>query len=120
MGGRLVSPRRCRTSGPAPPLAVPVGLTGLGDQHRSLGETARSAVVVDFHLDDGEDGLAAIHHLRKACAHDMPAIIITADRSVEILQFVRDNGYPVLKKPIKPAKLRALMSHMLTEEMTPV
>ncbi len=77
-------------------------------------------VVADFHLDDGEDGLAAIHHLRKACAHDMPAIVITADRSAEILQFVRDNGYPVLKKPIKPAKLRALMSHMLTEEIAPI
>ena len=47
-------------------------------------------------------------------------MIITADRSSDTLQFIRENGYPVLKKPIKPAKLRALMSHMLTEEVAPI
>lgn len=71
-------------------------------------------VVADYHLDDGGNGLAAIREIRRVCAHEVPAMIITADRSSEILQFVRESGYPVLKKPIKPAKLRALMSHMRT------
>ncbi len=74
-------------------------------------------VVADYHLDEGENGLAAIQEIRRACAHDMPAMIITADRSSEILRLVTENGYPVLKKPVKPAKLRALMSHLRTEGM---
>jgi len=83
-------------------------------------ERAPDIVVADYHLDEGGDGLAAIQAIRRVCADDVPAIIITADRSSDTLQFIRENGYPVLKKPTKPAKLRALMSHMLTDEVTPV
>ncbi len=86
----------------------------------SLAGRVPDIVVADYHLDEGGDGLTAIEAVRQACAHDVPAIIITADRSSEILQFVKEHGCPVLKKPIKPAKLRALISHMLTEEMSPI
>jgi signal transduction histidine kinase/CheY-like chemotaxis protein len=75
-------------------------------------------VVADYHLDEGGDGLKVIKEIRETCDHGVPALIITADRSPEILQFVRESGYPILQKPVKPAKLRALMSHLLTEEMT--
>ena len=76
--------------------------------------------VADFHLDEGGNGLSAIQDIQRTCGHDVPAMIITADRSSETLRLVREHGFPVLKKPVKPAKLRALMSHLLTEEMTPV
>ncbi|MGB7949010.1 MAG: NahK/ErcS family hybrid sensor histidine kinase/response regulator [Candidatus Binatia bacterium] len=77
-------------------------------------------LVADYHLDGGGDGLTAINAIREACGRGIPAMIITADRSPEILQFVRESGFPVLKKPIKPAKLRALMSHLLTERTSPI
>jgi hypothetical protein len=40
-------------------------------------------------------------------------LIITADRSAEVLKLVQGRGFHLLQKPIKPAKLRALMSHLL-------
>lgn len=76
-------------------------------------------VIADYHLDGGGDGLTAIQELRRACAYEMPAMIVTADRSLQTLQSIREKGCPVLKKPLKPAKLRALMSHLLSQEIAP-
>ena len=40
-------------------------------------------------------------------------MVITADRSSAVVEQVRRHGHHLLKKPLKPAKLRALMSHLL-------
>jgi Na+/proline symporter/signal transduction histidine kinase len=70
-------------------------------------------LLVDYHLDSG-DGLAAIKELRRRLARfdrsDIPAIVITADRSPHIREDARAEGAYVLNKPIKPASLRALMT----------
>jgi Na+/proline symporter/signal transduction histidine kinase len=69
-------------------------------------------LLVDYHLDSG-DGLDAIKELRRrggADERDIPAIVITADRSLHIREQARTEGAHVLNKPIKPASLRALMS----------
>ena len=41
---------------------------------------------------------------------DLPAILITADRSVHVREEARAAGVHVLNKPIKPASLRALIT----------
>jgi hypothetical protein len=40
-------------------------------------------------------------------------LIITADHSLEVLAIVRRRGLHCLRSPVKPAKLRALVSHLL-------
>ncbi|HYN38007.1 MAG TPA: response regulator, partial [Rhodospirillales bacterium] len=89
-----------------------------GDGRTATLELARlgrapDIVVADYHLDDGLTGVAVIEHIRCACAREIPAMIITADRSPALLETVRNRGLHLLKKPLKPAKLRALMSHLL-------
>ena len=54
-----------------------------------------------------------IDQIRHACGKDIPAMVITADRSSAVAEQVRRHGHHLLKKPLKPAKLRALMSHLL-------
>ena len=44
---------------------------------------------------------------------ELPAIVITADRSSQLQDEVRRQGYGLLRKPIKPATLRALMTNMM-------
>ncbi|NJM34847.1 MAG: hypothetical protein HC850_09205 [Rhodomicrobium sp.] len=39
---------------------------------------------------------------------------MTADHGADIAHAVMDSGYGFLTKPIEPAELRALMSHLLT------
>ncbi len=65
--------------------------------------------LVDYHL-DGANGVAAIAELRRRLGRHVPAIVITADRSLQVREDVRAEGAHLLNKPIKPASLRALIA----------
>jgi Na+/proline symporter/signal transduction histidine kinase/CheY-like chemotaxis protein len=65
-------------------------------------------LLVDYHLDRAT-GLEAIAALRARCG-DIPAILITADRTVAVRERARALGIQVLHKPVKPAALRALLA----------
>jgi len=66
-------------------------------------------LLVDYHLDRGT-GLGAIAELRKRFRADLPAILITADRSPHVRDEARAQDVQLLNKPLKPAALRALMA----------
>jgi signal transduction histidine kinase/Na+/proline symporter len=70
-------------------------------------------VLVDYHLSDQSHGLQVMEHLDGILGTRLPAIVITADRSSELEETVRSKGYGLLRKPIRPAALRALMTNML-------
>jgi Na+/proline symporter/signal transduction histidine kinase len=69
---------------------------------------APHGLLVDYHLDHG-DGISAIIALRQHCARELPAILITADRSTIVREQGRAHNIQVLHKPLKPAALRALL-----------
>lgn len=71
-------------------------------------------VLADFHLDNGELGIAAIERLRQAKGETLPAVVITADHSHAVADQVRSAGADLLLKPVKPAELRALLQHILS------
>jgi Na+/proline symporter/signal transduction histidine kinase/CheY-like chemotaxis protein len=70
--------------------------------------TMPNGFLVDYHLDHG-NGIEAIAELRRRYG-DLPAILITADRSPAVREQAREEGIQVLHKPIKPAALRALLA----------
>lgn len=72
-------------------------------------KTAPNGLLVDYHLDKG-NGIEAIVELRRRFGADLPAILITADRSPHVRDEARNADVQVLNKPIKPAALRALMA----------
>ena len=63
-------------------------------------------LLVDYHL-DGANGVVTVAELRRRLNRDLPAILITADRSAHVRNEARAAGMHVLNKPIKPASLRA-------------
>jgi Na+/proline symporter/signal transduction histidine kinase len=67
-----------------------------------------NGLLIDYHLDHG-NGIEAIKALRRACG-DLPAILITADRTPAVREEARAEGIQVLNKPLKPAALRALLA----------
>lgn len=71
------------------------------------------AILVDYHLDAGQTGCDAVGVLREHFHWQIPAIMITADRSEHSRQRLRDLGIPVLNKPIKAGKLRAMLGQVL-------
>jgi Na+/proline symporter/signal transduction histidine kinase len=66
-------------------------------------------LLVDYHLDGG-NGIAAIAELRRRYGRDLPAILVTADRSVPVREEARAESVQLLNKPVKPAALRALLT----------
>jgi len=68
-----------------------------------------SGLLVDYHLDEG-NGIDAIVALRRRLGSQLPAILITADRSPHVREAARLRDVPVLNKPVKPAALRALLT----------
>ncbi len=72
------------------------------------GDIMPNGLLIDYHLDRG-NGIDAIVALREQCG-EVPAILITADRSPAVREQARAEGIQVLHKPIKPAALRALLA----------
>jgi CheY-like chemotaxis protein/anti-sigma regulatory factor (Ser/Thr protein kinase) len=66
-------------------------------------------IIADYHLDEG-DGLQTIAALRAHLTSDVPALLITADRSLALREEAARVGVHVLNKPVKPAALRALLA----------
>ena len=108
---RAENPRR--HGGAARRLGLPRAQgAGPGDRDRGDRGIARSSpngLLVDYHLDKG-NGIDAIAELRRRFGADLPAILITADRSPHVRDAARAHDIQVLNKPIKPAALRALMA----------
>ena len=74
-----------------------------------------TGLLVDYHLDRG-NGVAAIRDIRRRFG-DIPAILITADRSPHVRAAAREENIAVLNKPLKPASLRALLGQWRTQQM---
>ena len=73
-------------------------------------QTPLNGLLVDYHLDNKGNGIEAIAELRRRFGADLPAILITADRSPLVRDEARKHDIQVLSKPLKPAALRALMA----------
>ncbi|MGF2734097.1 hybrid sensor histidine kinase/response regulator [Marinobacter sp. DUT-1] len=70
-------------------------------------------ILADFHLNDGLTGCEAINGIRRRLGHEVPAAIVTADRSDGTRRLMRSRQLPILNKPVKPNRLRALLSSLL-------
>ncbi|QRE76598.1 PAS domain-containing hybrid sensor histidine kinase/response regulator [Methylobacterium aquaticum] len=73
------------------------------------GQVRPDVIVADYHLDQGT-GLDLIAGLRAALAADIPAVLLTADRSPDVRDAAGAQRVQVLSKPLKPAALRALLT----------
>jgi signal transduction histidine kinase/CheY-like chemotaxis protein len=92
-----------------------VAAAGL-DQALALPPEALAGIgtmLVDYHLDSQADGLRCIAALRRRLARNLPAVLVTADRSEAIKAAALAQGLPILNKPVKPAALRALVTRLL-------
>ncbi len=69
-------------------------------------------LLVDYHLDEGT-GLDAIEMMTRAWGEAIPAIVVTADHGREIEERLAANGLELMRKPVRPAELHALVAHML-------
>ena len=79
----------------------------------ALAGRAPELILADYHLDHGVVGCEVVRHLREHFAQTIPAVIITADRTDQCRRSLRRLDAPLLNKPVKPGKLRAVLSQLL-------
>ena len=68
-------------------------------------------ILADYHLEQGT-GMDCIGAIRQRAGFKTPAVLITADRSPDVEEQARALDLHLLRKPLKPAALRALMTRL--------
>ena len=70
-------------------------------------------ILADYHLDWHCTGFEALSDLRQYFGREVPAAILTADRSDEVRRLISSRSLPMLNKPVKPNRLRALVISLM-------
>ena len=76
-------------------------------------------IMTDYRLPDDTDGIEVVTRLRRKYGRDIPAIVITGDTAPDTIQRINRAGFPLLHKPLRPAKLRALLTHLIQQAHAP-
>lgn len=71
-------------------------------------------IVIDYHLDEGT-GIEAVVRLRWKYGAQVPALLVTADRSRAVRAEAEAKNIDMFNKPLKPAALRARLARCRTE-----
>lgn len=67
----------------------------------------------DYQLDNDETGLEVMKALRQKFGEDIPGVLITADPRPAVEEEARELGFYFLRKPLRPAALRALLRRII-------
>ena len=70
-------------------------------------------IISDYTLSESMTGDKIIQFIREKTEKVIPAIIVTGETNENLLSDIRNLGFNVLQKPVKPAKLRSLISYIL-------
>ncbi len=74
-------------------------------------------LLVDYQLNNNQDGLTLTKQLRETTNHFIPAILITATTEIDIEERTQNANVGFMRKLVKPAALRAMMSAMLAKKL---
>ena len=70
----------------------------------------RDAVLIDYRLDERENGLDVARKIRATWNKTVDVVLMTAETDADIFEAAGECGILVLRKPIKPIRLRALVT----------
>jgi DNA-binding response OmpR family regulator len=81
------------------------------DQLRSaLATFSADVILADYHLDAGDNGIAALQWALGDEHNPPPCVIVSADDGQSVRDLARGAGYRSLPKPVNPARLTALIA----------
>ena len=72
------------------------------------------AILSDYQLGSHDDGIAAIAAIRARTQQSIPACLISGETDEDLQRLAQDAGLTLLHKPVRPAKLRALLRRLLS------
>jgi signal transduction histidine kinase len=75
-------------------------------------------LIVDYRLPDNVSGIEVAKNLQNRLAYPVSVLIITGDTGPERLQEADSSSFPLLHKPVQPAKLRSTLQYLLSKQNT--
>lgn len=88
------------------------GLSNLQEQV-SINSLDVDLLIVDYHLDNDVIGTDVVEEILARRTNVLPVLMITANYSNELKLQMREAGYSLINKPVKPLKLKTTLSHLL-------
>ncbi|MBJ6136797.1 PAS domain-containing protein [Marinobacter litoralis] len=80
-----------------------------------IASTSVDLLLADYHLDEGANGVDAVAEINGQRAEPAPVLMITANYTNELKQHIRELGYLLMNKPVKPLKLRSVLHHVVRQ-----
>lgn len=98
-----------------------VSAAATAEQARSLvrNGSVPDVIASDYRLGDTHNGLRLIADLRALAGREIPACLMSGDTDGDLMQAAKDAGLTLLHKPVRPAKLRNLLRHLLVAATLP-
>ena len=96
-----------------------VAATNAAESIDGLGKLVPDLIIADYRLHGGQIGSDEIALLRRHYGNAVPGLIVTGDTAPERLLELKQGGYEVLHKPVRPAQLRAMCNFLLTRGLEP-
>jgi signal transduction histidine kinase/CheY-like chemotaxis protein len=94
-----------------------VATAASGAEALASGRESPDLVLCDLRLGGDESGLDVLDRLKARWGAGLHGIVVTAEVSPERIAEARARGCRVLRKPVRPAKLRALVEQLLSERV---
>ncbi len=69
-------------------------------------------LITDCRLGEGETGFAVARRFQERFGRRLPVALISGDTDGELQRLAADAGWPLLRKPLPPARLRALLRRL--------
>lgn len=83
-------------------------------------EKLPSLILCDFRLAAVASGIDVLDALLAEQSGDIAAALVTGDTDPQVRRMAAARGYPVLHKPVRPARLRALVQQVVLRQQNPV
>lgn len=87
------------------------------EQFRKLGKHP-DFLITDYSLQNNKNGIDVAREFQEIYGTDLPVLVLTGDTSPDTLQRITQAGYRVINKPVRPARLRAALAHLLEKDVT--
>ncbi|MBS98484.1 MAG: hybrid sensor histidine kinase/response regulator [Oceanospirillaceae bacterium] len=79
----------------------------------AVGTAPLDLLIADYHLDNDVNGVDVVAEIMQQRPDQPPVLMVTANYSNELKQQMRELGYQLMHKPIRPLKLKTMLSHLI-------
>jgi signal transduction histidine kinase len=73
-------------------------------------------LLIDYRLPDNVSGIEVARQLQERLGYSVSVLIVTGDTGPDRLREADASGFPLLHKPVQPAKLRSCIQYLLSKQ----